>query len=299
MKKVIILFTIGTLLIFELVGCNKRSTDSSLFDDLISWDSVQVDLSYIDPFVRENWNRNDLDIPSIDIHLEMLYPVIEDDKYFDVRDSLLYVLSQRISTDSLNHTSKDGVRDYLTQFAEEQLHDYMLDTEQARKLNFDVLSYGIFTRTIDYRDSLVFSRNGIISTILFVNEYTGGAHGNQVAITTNYDLRRNERITIQALFKNSEDPVIKELLLKKLMERFEVESPEDLEFAGVFNYQALDVTNNFYFNDQGITFYYNPYELAAYAFGAIELNLSYAELEPLFSSDYSKYEWNNYHHSNS
>ncbi|WP_298630281.1 RsiV family protein [uncultured Porphyromonas sp.] len=50
------------------------------------------------------------------------------------------------------------------------------------------------------------------------------------------------------------------------------------------------MTNNLFFDEEGITFYYNPYELATYAAGPIEIHLSYQALAPFFTSEFKRFE---------
>ena len=44
-------------------------------------------------------------------------------------------------------------------------------------------------------------------------------------------------------------------------------------------------SSNFILGKDGITFIYNPYEIAPYALGRIELTISNATLEPLFKKN--------------
>lgn len=287
-KRVGILVLLSIALGVSLVGCKKERKGSDL-NESITWQRLSGFAEYTDPFVMENWPKDDeVGIPNCWVHVDMLYPQIDDEKYIALRDSLVKSLAQRITMVPHNNFSKDSTQAFVNSYVAAQVSDYKEDLNQASELDFDVYSYSVFSRRIDLCDSLVYNKNGIVSITMLSQEYTGGVHGNDLLTTFNYDLERNEAITPSVLFLDPKDSRIVELLLGKLMVEFDASTPEELEYAGIFNYQVLEITNNFYFTEEGITFYYNPYELAAYAVGPIELSVTYSELSPFLNGAYTK-----------
>ncbi|CQB88643.1 Protein of uncharacterised function (DUF3298) [Chlamydia trachomatis] len=282
------LFVALLALLVSQVSCTKKKQIDSL-DGLVTWETVEATEKYIDPFVLEEWKSDD-EMPSCKVDIKMVYPTITDKAYTDLRDSLVKSICQRIYMAPLDDYSKEGVKAYLENYVKEQVGDYKLDLEQAKKLNFDVASYSVFTREFQYSDSVTYSEHGILSLISKTTEYSGGVHANEVVSTLNYDLNNKEPITVSSIFKNPKDPDLLDLLYDALMRSFEVKSREELEYKGVFNYHALEVTNNLFFDEEGITFYYNPYELATYAAGPIEIHLSYQALAPFFTSEFKRFE---------
>ena len=276
---------VGTLLLAQ-VSCTKSKQIDSL-DDLVTWETVEASAEYIDPYVLEEWKGDDA-MPSCKVDIKMSYPIFLDNNYTEIQDSLVKSIAQRIYPVPLDDFSKEGVKAHLEKYVEEQVEDYKLDLEQAKKLNFDVGSYSVFSREYEYSDSITYSEHGILSLISKTIEYSGGAHANQFASTLNYNLNDKALITVSSLFKEPNDEDLLDLLFNALMHSFEVETREELEYKGVFNYHALEVTNNLYFDKDGITFYYNPYELATYSTGPIELHLSYDELAPYFTNEYKR-----------
>ena len=276
---------VGTLLLAQ-VSCTKSKQIDSL-DGLVTWEAVGASTEYIDPYVLEEWEGDDA-MPSCKVDIKMSYPTFSDNNYSEIRDSLVKSIAQRIYPAPLEDFSKEGVKAHLEKYVEEQVGDYKLDLEQAKKLNFDVGSYSVFSREYEYSDSITYSEHGILSLISKTIEYSVGAHANQFASTLNYNLNDKALITVSSLFKEPNDEDLLDLLFNALMHSFEVETREELEYKGVFNYHALEVTNNLYFDKDGITFYYNPYELATYSTGPIELHLSYDELAPYFTNEYKR-----------
>ncbi len=49
--------------------------------------------------------------------------------------------------------------------------------------------------------------------------------------------------------------------------------------------EEFDVTENFYLSDKGITFIYDPFEIAAYSYGEIAITLGWDQLRPLVSDN--------------
>ena len=70
------------------------------------------------------------------------------------------------------------------------------------------------------------------------------------------------------------------LLRKKLYEQYGADSDEELAAQGFFP-EYISLTENFQVTPEGITFYYNPYDLGCYALGAVEVTMTREELENL------------------
>lgn len=278
---------LGALLLTQ-VACSKKKQVETL-EGVVTWEAVEVKGEYMDPYVLEEWQGDDA-MPACRVEIRMSYPTITDKAYTELRDSLVKYICQRIYSAPITDYSKEGVKAHLEKLVEEQIGDYKLDLEQAKKLNFDVASYSVFSREFAYSDSVTYSHHGILSLISKTVEYSGGVHPNEVVSTLNYDLNNRVPITVSSIFKNPNDEELRDLLFDSLMRSFGVETREELEYKGVFNYHALEVTSNLYFNEDGITFYYNPYELATYSAGPIELHLSYRVLAPFLTGEFKHFE---------
>ena len=106
-----------------------------------------------------------------------------------------------------------------------------------------------------------------------VYEYTGGAHGNRYLLIQNYDLQTGNAVSEQDLFIDDYYEPLKSLLLEALIvQTDEAETKKDLRRLG---YSVDDVVpnENFYVTAEGITYVYNPYEIAPYAMGCIQISL--------------------------
>ena len=114
-----------------------------------------------------------------------------------------------------------------------------------------------------------------------VYEYNGGAHGNRYLLIQNYDLQTGDAVSEQDLFIDDYYEQLKTLLLEALIAQTdEAETKKDLRRLG---YSVVDVVpnENFYVTPEGITYVYNPYEIAPYAMGCIQISLPWDSVRHL------------------
>ena len=108
---------------------------------------------------------------------------------------------------------------------------------------------------------IVFGSKKLVSFKIVSRSYTGGAHG---MTTTRVGTVRNGRI-----LKHSDLPEDFPLLWQKaIAEHYKKPSFELLRKEHPFD---LFITENFYLNDKGIHFIYDPYEIDCYAAGTIDI----------------------------
>jgi hypothetical protein len=128
--------------------------------------------------------------------------------------------------------------------------------------------------------------NYIFSIELSEYSYLGGAHPNTYVNFVNYDLKSGEEIKLDDLLVNNfgEDlNRIAELEFRKLKELSE---SEDLGQAGFwFGNNRFHLNDNFLITDSSLIFYYNNYEITAYAFGPTELEISCLKIKDIINSD--------------
>jgi hypothetical protein len=107
--------------------------------------------------------------------------------------------------------------------------------------------------------------------------FTGGAHPNSFRSYHAFDGKTGKEIQMKSFITDSV------ALLKIVEQHFrkheKLSAAADLEDAGYFllNHKFA-VSVNYVFTKEGILFYYNPYEIAAYVKGAIQFTIPYAEL---------------------
>lgn len=108
--------------------------------------------------------------------------------------------------------------------------------------------------------------------------YTGGAHGMRTTEYHNYWTKGGYELSLGDLFAEEELPRITERIKAKLCERYGASGDEELAQRGFFP-EAIAPTENFEVTPDGIVFHYDPYDIACYAMGEIDVPFTKEELE--------------------
>ena len=107
------------------------------------------------------------------------------------------------------------------------------------------------------------------------NSYTGGAHGMFGVGLDVFDMTTGEIVPEEALFAEGYEEGVAALLAASL-EKYLAEAEEDADM--MFSEPAPN--GNFGVSEEGVTWTFNPYEIAPYALGIIDLTVSWADLKP-------------------
>lgn len=167
----------------------------------------------------------------------------------------------------------DGLSDVpaaCRRWVEEQLGGFSVeegyDGENAWRFHFEFQREGRFTTACKARHLQTY--------VVAYNDYTGGAHGMNALVCNVFDLTTGETVSEADLFAEGwQDGV--SALLKTALDAFLAaqEEGEDLVFG------APAPNGNFSVSEEGVTWTYNPYEIAPYAMGAIELTVRWSDLK--------------------
>ena len=110
--------------------------------------------------------------------------------------------------------------------------------------------------------------------------YSGGAHGYYGRTVRNYSLKGGYDLMLNDLFDATQRDLLDELIRDKLYDRYGVADDVGLAAEGFFP-EEIAATENFAIGEQGITFYYNPYDIGCYALGDVEVHIGFDELNEL------------------
>ena len=121
----------------------------------------------------------------------------------------------------------------------------------------------------------------VISFVMYVYEFSGGAHGGESIMTYNYDVIHNKEITLDivsggdALFLQKLSTVSREKLRNDLAVRAEVK-PESID-ATMLREGTAPTSSNFSLftlpNATSAIFYFTQYQVAAYVFGSSKISV--------------------------
>lgn len=123
--------------------------------------------------------------------------------------------------------------------------------------------------------SVCFNNNGYVILANNNYDYSGGAHGNGGISFYCLDVVNQQKLKIEDIIVT--DSAILQPIVERTFRKAEGLRPTDSLNTILFeNYLAT--TNNFYFTNKGIGFYYYPYEVAAYAVGSIHVFVPFVEV---------------------
>jgi hypothetical protein len=153
-----------------------------------------------------------------------------------------------------------------------------LKTDDPELANRLIYTYDEAYQFKHFKDFISLSRN--------ITYYTGGAHSNYSTLHFNYSLKDKKRIVLKDIISNNDS------LMKKAEEKFRTlyKIPQNVSI-NTTGFQFPDgiftLTENYLIEKDGISFLWNTYEVAAYAYGQITLKLTYTELEGILNKKYT------------
>lgn len=121
----------------------------------------------------------------------------------------------------------------------------------------------------------------IISVVIRIDQYTGGAHGQEIIQTFNYDLDTKTQITVQSLMQKYPDFLEKVSILARAELRLKLAEDAQVSQSEINTEMLNDGTSpipeNFslftFPDDSHITLYFTRYQVAAYVFGSPKITL--------------------------
>ena len=121
-----------------------------------------------------------------------------------------------------------------------------------------------------------YNSDSILTLGFHYYSYTGGAHGNYGVALRTYDLQKRKLLKLSDVFKAGYEKALSDQLANVLRKDYELEPGDPLSY--VLFEDTIAPTENFGLTDKGILFSYDPYEVAAYAVGQIELFIPFEAL---------------------
>lgn len=123
-----------------------------------------------------------------------------------------------------------------------------------------------------------------------VNSDTGGAHGNLNTITFNYDKTLDKILAIKDIFIGQPDYLVQLSNMVKPLIQSELAKSQFQDDAWLEEGPGAKEENykQFVFTKDGLTFFFDPYQVAPYAAGSQDITLSYQSISTLLRPEYSQ-----------
>lgn len=124
----------------------------------------------------------------------------------------------------------------------------------------------------DIQGSILYSDSTILSYQRTLYTYAGGAHGMHTKTNYVFDLKTGNQLSEEEVFgKDFERKIQKQLVEKANILRQQNLLPEDDMYYSISN---ITPNGNFALTDSSIIYTFNPYEIAPYCFGIIDIEIA-------------------------
>ena len=215
---------------------------------------------------------------SLDLLLDIDFPVsgFPKEALQDVRDAILAntlgesYLDFEGSLKEMGEAWRDAfVADYRVT-NESMLTELEMTEEDAPFLNWGCDKKGAFGTTYDH----------YVNYIIDLYDYQGGAHGMYGTFPLVFDKKDGRVVSWQEFAPGISEEKMTELLtahrLDDLKDTFGEDIPDE---ENIFFNQTIEPGSNFTVTEEGLDFYYQPYDIAPYVFGIITIPVPWAELK--------------------
>ena len=123
--------------------------------------------------------------------------------------------------------------------------------------------------------NITYNKENIISLYLDNYEYRGGAHGNTIRTSQNWNLSLGRMIPLWQLYQNNPYFILYILreIIKQIKNQIENGTNYYFENLGELVIETFN-PKNYYLTEKGITIFFNQYDIAPYSSGIPEFEIS-------------------------
>ena len=268
-QKLVVLFLISVF----VSGCNigtKKTTDND-----VTFDSISVDKTY---HLLENPEN-----PNCNLQITFTYPAKYDNK--DILKKIQQQFVYSYFGDGYENLSPEEA---TAKYTEDYLNNYkdLEDEYKAEVAKADETPVGAWFSYFEMSsDDIAYNKNDILSYTVNFENYTGGAHGAHSFTNHVIDMKTGNLIKEDDIFIEGFQEDLAQILIDRIAKQNTVENPKELENIGFFSIDEIFPNGNFLIDDNGITYTFNEYEIAAYVVGATNVHLPYEEIQYLLKKE--------------
>ena len=268
-QKLVVLFLISVF----VSGCNigtKKTTDND-----VTFDSISVDKTY---HLLENPEN-----PNCNLQINFTYPAKYDNK--DILKKIQQQFVYSYFGDGYENLSPEEA---TAKYTEDYLNNYkdLEDEYKAEVAKADETPVGAWFSYFEMSsDDIAYNKNDILSYTVNFENYTGGAHGAHSFTNHVIDMKTGNLIKEDDIFIEGFQEDLAQILIDRIAKQNTVENPKELENIGFFSIDEIFPNGKFLIDDNGITYTFNEYEIAAYVVGATNVHLPYEEIQYLLKKE--------------
>lgn len=181
--------------------------------------------------------------------------------------------------DSLNTFIEKGITSYISSNKQNQNYSYLANNFVKGYDNFVNKNKETFQSWFLFiKVNVLNQKKNYIALQYLHADYSGGAHPNTNIFFLNYDTKNNMPITLDMLIDTSNRLELNNIGEGIFRKNENLSSSEKLGEKFFFENGKFFLPKNFYINDKGLIFLYNPYEIKPYVAGTTELIIPFDEL---------------------
>lgn len=212
-------------------------------------------------------NQCNIDSPNC-AYISYNYPVFTDKTAIaDSLNSIVHVLLGESDKTTLAQTQQTFLSEYTSSIKQNPGSNEVWYSETAINIPFQSAE--------------------VVCIGLYMNDYTGGAHGRKSQIYSCYHTKKNKALTMRDLFSDANHKQLLVTAEKTFRTEKGLIDTTDLESSGYwFKDNQFHLNENFVITSNGIDWIYNPYEVASYADGILLVSLKKEDLTPLLNKDF-------------
>lgn len=179
-----------------------------------------------------------------------------------------------------------SLQEAMRQVVANSMHQYdfmeepMSDAEAVEGADMNALRYVTSTRITP-----IYNKNGVVT---FERVDVVKKNDKVTSVTHHYysfDVESQTYVDLSRLFRDDALADVCQLLRTQLLKQNNATGNEQLNDLGYFNVENINVTCNFYFDEQGVTWSFLPNELAVEAVGEPKITVPYSDLESCLCDD--------------
>lgn len=256
MKRI---FSFATLFIL-LVSCS--STEETVTFEVATTDKI-VNLA------------PDEKSPTCNVHLELSYATEDNGHKAEVINNIIEERLLNLKDMTMQEATDSFANSYIDSY-QNLLPLYNEDRGDEKKTDWYNYHYILKTEVEP-------GHKGATVYHVYLDYYEGGAHGISQHLTLNFDRSTGRQLMLSDVFVPGYERQLNTVLQKALREYVGVRNDKELKDQGYLYCMDMFPSENFILGEDAITFVYNPYEIAPYEKGSIELKIAYGALDKILN----------------
>lgn len=271
-------FILGTYFIvtvfFALTACHISESSSKEIspETSIAFDSISTS--------QTHFYQNDSSHPFYQLNLDIVYPTA-DKQLKQLFSTLIFA---DIYTPNDIHETVNAYFLYNAQSFDKEIATIPSGQQSVKTTGKDNLSgYTQIERircAIKYRNEDILSLQTTRSLLNENKDYIYSSCKNYVINCHSYQLLNED-----SLFNKGYRPILRSLMIQKLLDKHQVRTTNELEDIGFFALEDITPNGNFFINTKGVTYTFNPGEIAIPSLGKTNITLPFNELNSLLKAD--------------